>query len=57
MRFYPKRHRHTCGIDLHARTMYVCTLDAHGEVVLYKIAKLLAGGTFPLAYTYPPEMR
>jgi len=32
MRFYTKRHRHTCGINLHARTMYVCMLDAAGEV-------------------------
>jgi len=28
MRFYTKRHKHTCGIDLHARTMYLCILDA-----------------------------
>ena len=26
MRFYTKAHRHYCGIDLHARTMYVCML-------------------------------
>ncbi len=126
MRFYPTRHGHTCGIDLHARTMYVCVLDEGGEVVLhrnmratpeallsclapyrddlvvgveciftwywladlcaaeeipfvlghalsmkaihgakakndridaYKIAKLLAGGTFPQAYAYPAKMR
>jgi transposase len=126
MRFYPKRHRHTCGIDLHARTMYLCILDEHGEVLLhknvkatpeaflkciepyrddlvvgveciftwywladlcaaegitfslghalymkaihgakakndrldaFKIAKLLAGGNFPVAYAYPPKMR
>ena len=25
MRFYTKTHKHYCGIDLHARTMYVCT--------------------------------
>ena len=27
MRFYTQQHRHYCGIDLHARTMYVCILD------------------------------
>jgi hypothetical protein len=25
MRFYNRQHRHYCGIDLHVRTMYVCT--------------------------------
>ena len=28
MRFYTRQHRHYCGIDLHARTMYLCVLDA-----------------------------
>ncbi len=32
MRVYPGRHQHWCGIDLHARTMYVCILDAQGQV-------------------------
>ena len=34
MRFYTGQHRHYCGIDLHAHTMYVCILDSAGEVVL-----------------------
>ena len=126
MRFYTKSHKHYCGIDLHAKKMYVCILDGDGNVVLHrninsnpkeflhiiapfreglvvgvecmfawywlndlclrekiefvlghalymkavhggkaksdkidahKIAALLRGGTFPLAYSYPPEMR
>ena len=36
MRFYTQRHAHTCGIDLHARTMYVCVLDVDGNVLLHK---------------------
>jgi transposase len=36
MRFYTKRHKHHCGIDLHARTMYVCVLDEHGNVLLQR---------------------
>jgi len=36
MRFYTKQHRHYCGIDLHARTMYVCVLDAAGQVLLHQ---------------------
>jgi transposase len=36
MRFYNGQHRHWCGIDLHARTMYVCILDAEGQVRVHK---------------------
>jgi len=36
MRLYAKQHAHYCGIDLHARTMHLCILDANGEVVLHK---------------------
>jgi transposase len=34
MRFYTGHHRFHCGVDLHAYTMYVCILDAAGEIVL-----------------------
>ena len=30
MRFYTTQHPFYCGIDLHARTMYVCILDQAG---------------------------
>ena len=36
MRFYTKQHRHYCGIDLHARTMYVCILDSAGQVLVHQ---------------------
>jgi len=126
MRFYTKTHKHYCGIDLHAKKMFVCILNADGAVLLHrniatspedflkviapfredllvgvecmfawywladlcsrediefvlghalymkavhggkvkndkidshKIAGLLRGGMFPMAYVYPPEMR
>ncbi|QBG34628.1 IS110 family transposase [Litorilituus sediminis] len=126
MKFYTKLHDFYCGIDLHARILYVCILNHHGEKVLhqkikaeqtllsqliapylgnivvgvecmhcwywvsdwceqqdidfvlghalymkaihggkakndkidsYKIACLLRGGNFPLAYNYPQAMR
>mgnify|MGYP001159160478 CR=1 FL=1 len=126
MRFYNQQHKNYCGIDLHARKMYVCIIDQKGkmkvhqniktdpellfEIVFpflddivigvecvfcwywisdlcaehkipfvlghalymkaihggktkndkidsYKIAALLRGGNFPIAYTYPAEMR
>ena len=31
MRFYTDQHRYYCGIDLHARSMYVCVLDQEGQ--------------------------
>lgn len=126
MRFYRGQHRHYCGVDLHARSMYLCILDASGTIVLHrkipadrdaflhaiesyredlvvcaecifcwywladvcveqgltfvlahalylkaihggkakndrvdseKLATLLRGGSIPMAYVYPPEMR
>ena len=126
MNFYHSTHRHYCGIDLHARSLYVCIIDQQGEVLLhkeikarpepllallepfrddlvigvecmhcwywisdlceehgihfilghalymkaihsgktkndridsFKIAMLMKGGNFPLAYVYPKEMR
>ena len=36
MRFYTKQHPFYCGIDLHARTMYVCILSQDGEIVLHR---------------------
>ena len=34
MKFYTQQHKHYCGIDLHARMMYLCVLDAAGTVHL-----------------------
>lgn len=36
MRFYTNQHRYYCGIDLHARSMYLCVLDAQGEILLHR---------------------
>ncbi len=36
MRFYTTQHPFYCGIDLHARTMYVCILDQHGEILVHR---------------------
>ena len=126
MNFYNNMHPYYCGIDLHARSLYVCIIDQKGEVCLhkeipaspdhlfqvlepfigdivvgvecmhcwywvsdfcedigvdfilghalymkaihggkakndridsYKIASLMRGGNFPLAYVYPKAMR
>ena len=36
MRFYTEQHQHCCGIDLHARTMYVCILDQDADVLVHR---------------------
>lgn len=38
MRFYNRPHRHYCGIDLDVNTMYVCILDAGGQVLVHRTA-------------------
>ncbi len=126
MNFYNNTHPHYCGIDLHARVLYVCIIDQEGNTCVhqeipadpdklrqllepyignivvgvecmhcwywvsdfcedigvdfilghalymkaihggkakndridsYKIANLMRGGNFPLAYVYPKAMR
>ena len=39
MRFYSKQHKHYCGVDLHAKTMYVCIIDQEGAIVKQKNIK------------------
>src|SRR5262245_14742789 len=39
MRFYTKQHPFYCGIDLHARSMYVCLLSHDGDVLLHRNMK------------------
>jgi transposase len=43
MRFYTKQHQFYCGIDLHARTMYLCILNQDGEVLLHRDMKAAPG--------------
>jgi Transposase/Transposase IS116/IS110/IS902 family len=36
MRFYTTQHPFYCGIDRHARTLYLCILDQRGEVLVQR---------------------
>jgi len=36
MRFYTTSHRYYCGIDPHARRMYICVLDAEGKILVHR---------------------
>jgi hypothetical protein len=33
MRCYTEQHQYYCGIDLHARTVYVCSLGQTGQIL------------------------
>jgi len=39
MRFYTRQHKYYCGIDLHARKMYVCIIDHRGKTKVHKNIK------------------
>lgn len=39
MRFYTTNHKHYCGIDLHAKNMYVCIMSQEGKVLLHRNLK------------------
>jgi Transposase len=36
MRFYTNQHPFYCGIDLHARSMYVCIMNHDGAILLHR---------------------
>ncbi len=36
MRFYQQQHAFYCGVDLHAKTMHVCMVDAAGEIQFHR---------------------
>jgi hypothetical protein len=39
MRFYTQQHQFYCGIDLHARSMYLCILNQDGELLEHRNMK------------------
>jgi hypothetical protein len=39
MKFYTKQYKFFCGVDLHAKSMYLCVLNADGEIVLHRNIK------------------
>ena len=36
MRYYPGQHQYDCGVDLHARTMYLCIVNQADEIVFHR---------------------
>src|SRR5688572_11049625 len=52
MRFYTNQHPFYCGIDLHARSMYVCILSHDGEIVLHRNMKAAPEAFLKAVATY-----
>ena len=36
MRFYARQHQFYCGVDLHARSMYVCIVNQEGDILTHR---------------------
>ena len=51
MRFYTQQHQFYCGIDLHARTMYLCIFNRDGEILVHRN---MPAGPEPFLQTIAP---
>ena len=56
MRFYNRQHRYYCGIDLHVKTMYVCILDAGGQVLVHRNVKSNRGAFLEAVAPYRDDL-
>ena len=52
MRFYNQQHKFYCGIDLHARKMYVCILDQKGKTQVHENIKTDPEALFDLIFPF-----
>jgi predicted NBD/HSP70 family sugar kinase len=39
MRLYKQQHKYFCGVDLHARKIYVCIVDQKGKTKIHQNIK------------------
>ena len=56
MRFYTKQHKYYCGIDLHARTMFICILDQAGKILFHRNRKASAEAFLRVIEPYREDM-
>jgi transposase len=56
MRFYTKQHQFYCGIDLHARTMYVCIIDHDGTILTYRNMQATAAALANVLQPYKEDL-
>ena len=46
MRFHEPRTQFYCGVDLHARNMYICVVDREGKIKAFTSEIYLDGGAY-----------
>ncbi len=56
MRFYTQQHKQYCGIDLHARKMYVCIISNRGKVKVHQNIKTDPELFFELIFPYLDDL-
>jgi hypothetical protein len=56
MRFYTEAHRYYCGIDLHARSMYVCIMDPGRKVLVHQNVDTTAEAFLALITPYRADV-
>ena len=56
MRFYTNQHRFYCGIDLQARSMYLCILNQEGDIVLHRNMKARPEPLFKATAPYREDL-
>ena len=52
MKFYNQQHKYYCGIDLHARKMFVCILSRKGKVLVHQNIKTDEDRFFELIFPF-----
>ncbi len=52
MRFYNQQHKYYCGIDLHARKMYICIIDYKGKTKVHQNIKTDPEAFYDLVFPY-----
>jgi len=56
MQFYNKTHQYYCGIDLHAKTMYVCIINQNNEILLHRNMKTNADRFLSIVEPYRDDV-
>ena len=56
MKFYNQQHKYYCGIDLHARKMYVYILNQKGKTMVHENIKTDPELFFELVFPYLEDL-
>jgi len=56
IRFYTQNHQHYCGIDLHAKSMYVCVVNQQGDMLLHQNINTDAKKFLALIHPYRQDL-